>query len=186
MPEVIQAMTFTRKALFAPTGLLICARVMPPHWDVELVDECVLDAPHKPKADVDIVGISAMTTQAPRAYALADEYRRLGVTVVLGGIHPSALPKEALQHADAVCKGDAESTLPHFIADWEASVPHQGSMGLRPVVAIQRFGEELGHVAQLDRQIVLQLRIAHGAAEVHLALRAGRGQHFRPRRPRLE
>jgi radical SAM superfamily enzyme YgiQ (UPF0313 family) len=39
----------------------------------------------------------------------------------MGGIHPSALPQEALQHCDVVCKGDAESTLPHVIADWEAA-----------------------------------------------------------------
>ena len=121
MPEVIRAMTFTRKALFAPTGLTICAQVMPRHWDVEVVDECTLESPHRPQADVDVVGISAMTTQARRAYEIADEYRRLGVTVVLGGIHPSALPEEASQHADSVCKGDAESTLPHLIADWEAA-----------------------------------------------------------------
>ena len=38
------------------------AAVMPPHWDVELVDECTLDGPHQPRADVDLVGISAMTT----------------------------------------------------------------------------------------------------------------------------
>ncbi|MFO0973154.1 MAG: radical SAM protein [Phycisphaerae bacterium] len=70
-------------------------------------------------ADVDVVGITAMTTQANRAYALADQYRRLGVTVVLGGIHPSALPADALQHADAVCIGDGETTLPRMLADWE-------------------------------------------------------------------
>ena len=121
MPQIIRKMTFTRKALFAPTGLTICAAVMPRHWDVELVDECALGKPHRPKADVDVVAISAMTTQAKRAYAIADEYRQLGVTVILGGIHPSALPQEALKHCDAVCKGDAESTLPHLIADWEAA-----------------------------------------------------------------
>ena len=122
MPELIRKMTFTRKAIFAPTGLTICAAVMPRTWDVEVIDECLLTAPHRATADVDIVGISAMTTQARRAYDLADAYRQLGVTVVLGGIHPSALPDEALLHADAVCKGDAESTLPHLIADWEAAV----------------------------------------------------------------
>ena len=121
MPEIIRKMTFTRKALFAPTGLTICAAVMPRHWDVDLVDECASDGLHEARADVDIVGISAMTTQAPRAHELADAYRQLGVTVVLGGIHPSALPVEALEHADAVCQGDAESTLPHLIEDWEAA-----------------------------------------------------------------
>jgi radical SAM superfamily enzyme YgiQ (UPF0313 family) len=134
MPEVIQKMTFSRKALFAPTGLMICAAVTPRHWQIELVDECTLDQPHRPRADVDVVAISAMTTQANRAYELADEYRRLGVTVVLGGIHPSALPDEALRHCDSVCKGDAESTFPHLIADWEKAVAH----GEDPKTAIQK------------------------------------------------
>jgi radical SAM superfamily enzyme YgiQ (UPF0313 family) len=119
IPNVIQRMTLGRKALFAPTGLMICAAVTPSHWDVELIDECVTDAPHRPTPDCDVVGISAMTTQAKRAYELADAYRALGVTVVLGGIHPSAMPEDALPHCDAVCKGDAESTLPHLLDDWE-------------------------------------------------------------------
>ncbi len=122
MPEIIRKMTFTRKALFAPTGLTICAAVVPKRWAVEVVDECTLDGRHQAKADVDIVGISAMTAQAKRAYEVADDYRRLGVTVIMGGIHPSALPEDALQHCHSVCKGDAESTLPHLIADWEAAV----------------------------------------------------------------
>ncbi len=120
MPELIRTMTFSRKAIFAPTGLTICAAVLPPAWDAEVIDECTQDRPHAPRADVDVVGITAMTTQARRAYELADAYRALGVTVILGGIHPSAMPDEALEHADAVCKGDAESTLPHLLADWEA------------------------------------------------------------------
>ena len=120
MPDVIQHMTFSRKALFHPTGLSICAAVVPADWQVEIVDECALDGPHVPRGDVDIVGIGAMTTQAKRAYVLADAYRALGVTVILGGIHPSAMPEDALPHCDAVARGDAESTLPHMIADWEA------------------------------------------------------------------
>ena len=72
---------------------------MPNAWDVELVDECALEQPHRARADVDVVGISAMTTQAPRAYEIADEYRRLGVTVVMGGIHPSALPRAPVTEA---------------------------------------------------------------------------------------
>jgi radical SAM superfamily enzyme YgiQ (UPF0313 family) len=122
MPEVIRHMTFTRKGLFAPTGLMICAAVVPAHWDVELIDECTLDRPHTPQADVDLVAISAMTTQAKRGYELADAYRALGVSVVMGGIHPSALPEEALEHCDSVCLGDAEATLPHLIADFDGAV----------------------------------------------------------------
>jgi radical SAM superfamily enzyme YgiQ (UPF0313 family) len=135
MPQVIRKMTFTRKGLFAPVGLEICAAVMPPHWEVEIVDECVLDVPHRPRADVDLVGISAMTTQAPRAYELADEYRQLGVPVVMGGIHPSALPQEALEHCDAVCLGDAESTLPHLVRDFEDAL----GRGLDPRGSLRRI-----------------------------------------------
>ncbi len=134
MPSVIRRMTFTRKALFAPTGLMICAAVTPPGWDVELVDECTLEQPHRAKADVDLVGISAMTTQARRAYAIADEYRALGVPVVMGGIHPSALPEEALAHCDAVCRGDAEATWPRVLADFEAAA----GRGRRPVEGLRR------------------------------------------------
>ena len=119
MPELIRHMTFSRKAIFMPTGLAVCAAVVPPDWDVEIVDECVLERPHQPRADVDLVGITAMTTQAPRAYELADAYRRLGTTVLLGGIHPSALPEEARLHAHAVCRGDGETCLPHMIEDWK-------------------------------------------------------------------
>jgi radical SAM superfamily enzyme YgiQ (UPF0313 family) len=135
MPQVIRSMTFTRKGLFAPTGLMICAAVIPRRWAVELVDECTRDRPHVPRPDVDLVAISAMTTQAKRAYELADAYRRLGVTVVMGGIHPSALPHEALQHCDSVCRGDAESTLPHLIADWEAAA----AAGQDPRLALRKI-----------------------------------------------
>jgi len=119
MPKVIQKMTFTRKALFAPLNLTICAALVPKHWQVQIIDECAMEQPHRPGKDVDIVAIGAMTTQAQRAYEIADQYRALGVTVLMGGIHPSALPEEALQHADAVACGDAEATLPHMLADWQ-------------------------------------------------------------------
>lgn len=123
MPEVIRKMTFSRKALFMPLNLAICAAVVPEGWDVEILDENARDEPHTPTADVDAVGIGAMTTQAGRAYELADAYRKLGVPVILGGIHPSALPDEALEHASIVCKGDAEGTLPHALRDLAAGEP---------------------------------------------------------------
>lgn len=117
MPGIIRKMTFSRKSVFAPLNLTICAAVVPANWQPEIVDENVLDQPHTPQADVDAVGIGAMTSQAPRAYELADAYRKLGVKVILGGIHPSALPDEASTHADVVCRGDAEGTLPYALND---------------------------------------------------------------------
>lgn len=68
---------------------------------------------------VDLVGITCLTMTAPRAYEIADTFRRNGKTVVLGGYHPSALPEEAKQHADSVVIGEAELTWPQLINDYE-------------------------------------------------------------------
>jgi radical SAM superfamily enzyme YgiQ (UPF0313 family) len=124
MPQIIRHMTFSRRGLFMPLNLAICAAVVPEGWDVEIVDENVTEGEHVPSAaGIDAVGIGAMTTQARRAYALADGYRALGVPVILGGIHPSALPQEALQHGSIVCRGDAECTLPRALSDLDRGEP---------------------------------------------------------------
>ncbi len=67
--------------------------------------------------DVDLVGITVLTELALRAYQIADTYRRKGVKVVMGGIHPTVLPEEALEHADAVVVGEAEGVWPQLVAD---------------------------------------------------------------------
>jgi radical SAM superfamily enzyme YgiQ (UPF0313 family) len=63
----------------------------------------------------DLVGISSISSTAPRAYELADFYRQQGLPVVLGGAHPSFLPLEGLEHADYVICGEAEEALPELI-----------------------------------------------------------------------
>jgi radical SAM superfamily enzyme YgiQ (UPF0313 family) len=120
MPGIIRHMTFSRRALFLPLNLAICAAVVPDGWDVEIIDENAVDTPHVAAGGADVVGIGAMTTQAKRAYELADAYRAIGIPVILGGIHPSALPQEALPHASIVCRGDAEATLPYALRDLAA------------------------------------------------------------------
>jgi len=67
--------------------------------------------------DVDLVGLTANTAQAPRAYQIAGEFRRRGVPVVMGGMHASAVPAEALQYVDAVVVGEAEGIWPQVLAD---------------------------------------------------------------------
>jgi len=68
--------------------------------------------------DVDLVGVTCNTWLAPRAYEIADEFHRRGLTVVLGGIHPSMLPDEAIQHADSVVVGEAENVWRNLINDF--------------------------------------------------------------------
>jgi len=93
------------------------AAATPRNHDVKLIDDRYDTTNYD--ADVDLVGISILTPSAPRAYNIADEFRKRGKTVVLGGYHPSALPKEAKQHADSVVIGEAESTWTQLLKDFE-------------------------------------------------------------------
>jgi radical SAM superfamily enzyme YgiQ (UPF0313 family) len=93
------------------------AAITPDKHDVKIVNENydTLDYDE----DVDLVGITTYTMTAPRAYKIADEFRRRGKTVVMGGYHVTALPEEALEHADCVVKGLAEVTWPRVLEDFE-------------------------------------------------------------------
>jgi len=83
----------------------------------------------------DLVGISYFTATAPLAYQLADTLRARGIPVVLGGYHASALPGEALQHADAVVVGEAEKLWPRLLHDFENGNMQRIYRHDRPVAA---------------------------------------------------
>ncbi|HVP89687.1 MAG TPA: radical SAM protein [Terriglobales bacterium] len=96
--------------------LPVLAALTPPGIDVILTEEEVEDVVYK--SGVDLVAISYMTPMAARAYEIADEYRRRGAKVVLGGIHASALPEEAGRHADAIVIGEAEKIWASVLEDF--------------------------------------------------------------------
>ncbi len=98
-------------------GLLRVAALTPPGWEVTIVDEKV--EPLDLTQSADRVGITAMTTTSPRAYEVADRFRRRGIRVVMGGMHVSSLPDEALAHCDSVVIGEAERLWPAVLADFE-------------------------------------------------------------------
>jgi len=91
---------------FMPLSLPILAGACPGH-DYTFIDLLWEDAVPFDRP-VDLVGISMRYTAENRAYEIADEYRRRGVKVVLGGPQPSVVPFRAIQHADAVAVGEAE------------------------------------------------------------------------------
>jgi len=93
------------------------AALTSPEIEVSLTDEnfTVIDF----QKEIDLVGITTMTITATRAYEIADTFRAKGVKVILGGSHPSALPKEASQHADAVVIGEAEGIWANVIKDFK-------------------------------------------------------------------
>lgn len=96
-------------------SLPLLAALTPPEHEVKIVDEAF--AADDIEEAVDLVGLTVMTELAPRAYRLADLYREHGIKVVLGGIHPTVLPEEALLHADAVVVGEGEEAWPRLVRD---------------------------------------------------------------------
>ena len=96
-------------------NLPLIAALTPPEHLVKIVDESF--ASDDINEEVDLVGITVMTDLARRGYQIGDTYRQRGVKVVMGGIHPTVLPEEALQHADAVVIGEAEEVWPRLLSD---------------------------------------------------------------------
>lgn len=102
---------------FPTLSLASIAAVTPPEWDVALLDDNFEKIDYD--SDADIIALTAMTPQAPRAYQIADEFRRRGKTVVMGGFHASNMPDEALTHVDAVVVGEGEIVWPLLLLDFQ-------------------------------------------------------------------
>lgn len=100
---------------FSLLSLLSVAAETPEGYSVRIVDEQFDEIPWE--ADTGLVGITCMTALAPRAYEIADEFRRRGRPVVLGGMHPTFCREEALRHADAVVAGEAEGIWAQVVED---------------------------------------------------------------------
>lgn len=103
---------------FPHLSLPTLAAYTPEGAEVEIVDEKFHALPDA--RGYDLVGITAMTPLAPKAYRIADMFRKQGVPVVMGGYHPTVLPDEALEHADSLCIGEAETVWPTIVADAKA------------------------------------------------------------------
>jgi radical SAM superfamily enzyme YgiQ (UPF0313 family) len=103
-------------AFVPPIGLGYIAAVTPPNWEVKLIDESI-EPFHFQQAD--LVGITATTGQAPRAYEIARIYREKHIPVVMGGIHVSFCREEATRYVDAIVTGEAEEIWPNVIEDFQ-------------------------------------------------------------------
>src|SRR4029077_10078235 len=105
---------------YAPLTLTTLAAMVPEELGAEITiqDEGVqaLDLDFPPS----LVGITAITGTALRAYDVADQLRARGHTVVIGGVHATLLPEEAAQHADAIVTSYAERSWPQLVRDYAA------------------------------------------------------------------
>ena len=109
---------FGKSLHYAPLTLTTLAALIPEDVEHEVViyDETAGKIPLD--IDADLIGITCITGTAPRCYAYADYFRKKGIVVAMGGVHPSMLPEEAAQHADVVFTGFSEQTFPQFIHDF--------------------------------------------------------------------
>jgi radical SAM superfamily enzyme YgiQ (UPF0313 family) len=108
-PPVAGATDREKALMFSRLGLATVAALFPEEAQVRIINDGIEPVDFDEKAD--LVGITAMTSTAPRAYEIADGFRERGVPVILGGIHPTALPQEASSHADSVVIGEAEGVM---------------------------------------------------------------------------
>ena len=108
---------YMNRALYSPlAGLLAVAAAIPrDQYEVVLTDENIEAVDFDLKAD--LVGISAMTSYVNRGYEIADQFRAKGIPVVMGGVHPSFMPQEALKHCDAVVIGEVELVMDRLLDD---------------------------------------------------------------------
>lgn len=111
---------FKKSLRYAPLTLTTLASLVPAELEAELtlVDEGIEETALDLRAD--LIGISAITGTAPRSYELAAHFRRRGIPVVLGGVHPTLMPDEAQRHADSVVTGYAEDSWPQLLRDFQA------------------------------------------------------------------
>jgi radical SAM superfamily enzyme YgiQ (UPF0313 family) len=108
---------WNRYRVWKPLNLMVLAGLTPPAWDISIVDENLgaPDYPSMPRPD--LVGITAFASQANRAYEVAAYFRRLGVPVVMGGIHATTCVDEVMERVDAVVTGEAEAVWGQVLDD---------------------------------------------------------------------
>jgi radical SAM superfamily enzyme YgiQ (UPF0313 family) len=118
-----------------PLMLGVLAGLTPTNIDVVLYDDRMERIPYDEPTD--LVAITVESYTARRAYEIAAEYRQRGVRVVMGGMHVTLLPEEAMVHADSVFIGDAETLWAQVLADAQSG-------------KLQRIYRATPGIAQLD------------------------------------
>jgi len=104
-----------KQLMIPPLALYILEGLTPPEHEVKIIEEEIEEINLNEVCD--LVGISCMTANAPRAYEFATAFKKRGKKVILGGVHPTILPEEASRYADCVVIGEAEGVWETLIHD---------------------------------------------------------------------
>lgn len=109
-----------KRRMSPPLSLLTLATILKKDHEVYIEDENI--QPLTLEDSPELVGITVNIDTAKRAYKIASIYRERGIPTILGGIHVSANPDEASQHADSICVGEAEEIIEKIVEDAEKKV----------------------------------------------------------------
>jgi hypothetical protein len=113
----IRESRWNRYRVWKPLSLMVLAGLTSPEWEITIVDEN-LGAPAYPAMPrPDLVGITAFTSQANRAYEVAGYFRHLDVPVIMGGIHATMCLDEVMERVDSVVTGEAEGVWTQVLED---------------------------------------------------------------------
>ena len=113
----IKESRWNRFRVWKPLSLMVLAGLSPPEWEITIVDENLGVPDYPAMRRPDLVGITAFTSQANRAYDVAAHFRSLGVPVVMGGIHATMCLDEAMERVDSVVTREAERAWPQVLED---------------------------------------------------------------------
>jgi radical SAM superfamily enzyme YgiQ (UPF0313 family) len=108
---------WNRYRVWKPVSLMVLAGLTPPEWEISIMDENLGAPDYTAMPRPDLVGITAFTSQANRAYEVSNHFRRLGVPVVMGGIHATMCLEEVTERVDSVVTGEAEGIWPQVLED---------------------------------------------------------------------
>jgi radical SAM superfamily enzyme YgiQ (UPF0313 family) len=108
---------WNRYRVWKPLSLMVLAGLTPPEWEISIVDENLGAPDYSDMPRPDLVGITAFTSQANRAYEVATYFRRLGVPVVMGGIHATLCLDEVMERVDSAVTGEAEAIWRQVLDD---------------------------------------------------------------------
>ena len=113
----IRESRWNRYRVWKPLSLMVLAGLTPPEWEISIVDENLGTPDYSAMPRPDLVGITAFTSQADRAYEVAGHFRHLCVPVVMGGIHATMCMEEVMERVDSVVTGEAEGVWSQVLED---------------------------------------------------------------------
>ena len=171
---------WNRYRVWKPLSLMVLAGLTPPEWEILIVDENLGAPDYTAMPRPDLVGITAFTSQANRAYEVATHFRRLGVPVVMGGIHATMCMDEVMERVDSVVTGEAEGI-------WSQVLKDARNGGLK-----RRYDGELARISDVPiaRHDLLDTGYACGAIQTtrgcplncsFCSVTAFNGAHYRQR-----